>query len=252
MDAQESRLFAAILIAIIIIAIVVAYFIISVVVHHKKVLMLERKNANAVINALENDRSRIANDLHDDLAPMLSAIKMKINSFELIEPDDQVQLEKTNNNIDEIAKRMRAISFDLMPGSLKAKGLIIAVHEFVNYISKKEDLSIQLNISEEQVLLEEQKVIHVYRIVQEIIQNTLKHAKATQLIIELRKENNMLIVMSKDDGVGFNYNAELKESFGFGLRSLLNRTTLLDGNLDIQSKIGFGTTYIIEIPLKVE
>jgi signal transduction histidine kinase len=144
---------------------------------------------------------------------------------------------------------MRAISFDLMPGSLRVKGLTTAVHEFANYTSKKDSLFIHVDIPEEELVHDEQKAIHLYRIVQEIIQNTLKHAKATQLYIELKKERNRLILVSEDNGIGFNYDAELKESFGFGLRSLLNRTTLLNGNLDIQSKIGSGTIYVIEIPL---
>jgi signal transduction histidine kinase len=249
MDAQESQLFIAIIIAVIAIGGIIAYFIFSVFQHQKKMLMLERQNANAEITALEKDRSRIANDLHDDLAPMLSAVKMKINSFELNELEDQTQLDKTNDTIDEIAKRMRAISFDLMPGSLKVKGLNTAIHEFANFISKKDSLFINVDFPQEELVHDEQKAIHMYRIVQELIQNTLKHAKATQLLIELKREKHNLVLTSRDNGVGFNYDAELQENMGFGLRSLLNRTTLLNGNLDIQSKLGSGTIYIIEIPL---
>lgn len=251
MDAQESQIYLSLLIAAVVIGSIIFYFILSAIQHQKKVLKLERQNASSEIMALENDRSRIANDLHDDLAPMLSAVKMKINSFEINELEDQLQLDKTNQTIDEIAKRMRAISFDLMPSSLKQKGINTAVHEFANYVSKKDSLFIQVDIAEENVLHNEQTSIHLYRIIQEIIQNTLKHAKASKLILQIERDKKKLILISRDNGVGFNYNAELKDTFGFGLRSILNRTTLLNGNLEINSKIGSGTTYIIEIPIKI-
>lgn len=252
MDAQESQIYTALLIAIVIIGNIIAYFIFSVINQHKKVLTLQRKNLTAEITALENDRSRIAADLHDDLAPMLSAVKMRINSFEITDPQDQVQLEKTNQAIDEIARRMREISFDLMPNTLQRKGLLVALQEYVGYINRKDSLQVRLSLPEEPLYLEEQKSINVYRIVQEIVHNTLKHAQATELILEVKKEREGLVLFFKDNGRGFNYREELKDTTGFGLRSLLNRTHLLQGDLEVQSKEGKGTAYIIQIPLKNE
>src|ERR1051326_2332166 len=81
-------------------------------------------NLRKIFTALEKERARIATDLHDELTPMLSAVKLRINCFELSDPADQLQLEKVNEVIDEIAARIRTISFQLMPPALQMKGLL--------------------------------------------------------------------------------------------------------------------------------
>jgi signal transduction histidine kinase len=212
------------------------------------VLRLQQENATAEITALEKDRSRIAADLHDDLSPMLSAVKMRVNSFELTDEDDQDQLNKTNDAIDEVLKRMREISFDLMPDALLRKGIIPAVSQFVSYVSQSSSLQIDFTAQEE-INLDEQKTINLYRITKEIIHNTIKHAKASCLVLELKKERNKVILSATDDGIGFETDKDVKESRGFGLRSIVNRTELMGGETFLTSTKGKGTNYIIEIPV---
>lgn len=252
MDPREIQIYKAIIIAVIVIGLILSYYILSVVKQQKKVLSFQKQNANAVITALEKDRSRIAEDLHDDIAPMLSAIRMKINSFELTEADDNTQLVKINQTIDDLARRVREISFGLMPYSLKAKGLNTAIREFIHYINRSATLSIQLTLPEKSILLNEQSSVSIYRIIQELVHNTIKHAGATELKLELRKENKKLILLVQDNGKGFNYEKHLKSSTGLGLKSLQNRISLLDGELQMESKLNEGSFCTIIIPLKDE
>lgn len=249
MDAEESQIYSAFIIAILVIGSIVGYFIFSSIKQQKKVLALQIRNARAEITALEKDRARIAADLHDELSPMLVAVKMKINSFELSDPLDQEQLDNTNRNIDDMAARMRAISFDLMPTALQTKGLGVAIKEFINYISYKEGLKIHFLQPSDSFPLSEAYSINLYRIIQEIIHNTIKHAQATELTIELKKNSDSLILQTLDNGAGFDYDKALSNNQGLGLRSLANRVNLLGAELSTNTKPGKGTSYIIEIPI---
>ena len=96
MDTPETTIYDAIVIACIVMGVIIVYFFISVIRQQRENLALRKKNILSEISGLEKERARIASDLHDELGPLLSAVKMKINSFELTDPEDQLQLEKTN------------------------------------------------------------------------------------------------------------------------------------------------------------
>ena len=247
MDAQETRIYTAIIITAIILGGMLFYFIVSIIKQQRKNVELHRQNILAEITQIEKDRARIATDLHDDLGPLLVAVQMKINSFELTQKEDQVEIEKTNNHIDDILHRIREISFDLMPASLLRKGVIVAIREFVNYLNNTRKIKFHFTC-EDDIFFTEQKSINLYRIIQEVVHNTIKHADATDLFIEFKKIKNNLVITITDNGIGFDYNKESKESIGFGLRSLLSRTEIMSGQMFLESEKGKGTTYTFEIP----
>ena len=202
----------------------------------------------AEITTLENERARIANDLHDELGPILSAVKLRTNNLEIRTDEDKEELEMINKNIDDMMKKMRTISNDLLPNTLRRKGLIAAITESVNNANLLKGLSIQFhheNVPE----LSKEKSVNLFRILQEIIHNTLKHSAAKELKIELTSKNEVLYLISEDDGSGFDYSSLIKESSGLGLRSLLSRAEIMDGEMFVESKLGKGTRYIFEIPL---
>jgi len=122
---------------------------------------------------------------------MLSSIKLRISSFELSDEEDQSEQEKSLRYLDELIQRMREISFNLMPNKLIRYGLIAAVEEFIEYCNKGNP-SLKINFRyEEGLQFTEQQSINLYRIAQEIIHNTIKHAEATLLKLELRKEKTL-------------------------------------------------------------
>lgn len=247
MDAQENRIFTAILITAIVLGTVIIYFIISILRQQRKNLALHKQNILAEVIQIEKERARIAHDLHDELGPLLSAVKMKINSFELSDKEDKIQVEKTNTHIDEVIKRIREISFNLMPNSLLRKGLAPAVKELVGYLNNSTKIKFYFK-SELSPELSEEIAVNLYRIIQEVVHNTIKHAKATEFQIELTTDKNQVVLNMKDNGIGFDYTNESRENVGFGLRSLLRRSEILNGKMYIESGINKGTTYIFEIP----
>lgn len=248
MDAQETSIFTAVLISSVVIGIIILYFIISIVRQQRRSLQLYRKSILTEITTLERERARIAADLHDEIGPMLSAIKLRMNSFDLVNEDDREQAAKTNQHIDGLIKRMREISYDLMPNTLIRKGLVMALKEFVEFSSRESSLQIRLQ-ADESVQLEAQQAINLYRIVQEIIHNAIKYSEAQSMEVALRRERNTLILAARDNGKGFTFEGQVAEQAGLGLRNILSRTEIMGGRMFLDSAKGKGTHYLIEIPL---
>jgi signal transduction histidine kinase len=97
--------------------------------------------------------------------------------------------------------------------------------------------------------LNQLQAINLYRIAQEIIHNTIKHAQASELLIELRQDKNKIILATRDNGKGFDYDEKTNEAKGMGLQNLLRRTEIIGGKMFFESQKGKGTTYIFEIPI---
>ena len=249
MDAKENTIFIAVLIIAVFLVVIIFYFFISILRRQQNSIRLHKKSVADEINQIEKERSRIAADLHDELGPLLSAIKMKVNSFELADSNDLVQIEKTNEHITVVMQRLREISFDLMPGSLLRNGLITAVKEFVDSLNENTDINFYFKFDND-LQLSEYKSINTYRIIQEIVQNTIKHAHASELLIEIKTMKDIIAIHISDNGMGFDYEKETTENIGFGLRSLLRRTEIINGQMFLESHKNKGTTYNFEIPIK--
>ena len=247
MDAKETSIYLSIIITSVVLGIIIVYFLVSIIRHQRKILALHKKSIQAEVAAQDQERARIASDLHDEIGPMISTIKLRINNFELTDPGDEEDRMKTNGTIDSIAQRIREISFNLMPASLLRKGITSALEQFIGNLEKG-PIKIHWVTNLQNLQLSEYTSISIYRIVQELIQNTIKHAQATHLQIEWKMEENKYMLITKDDGVGFDHSRELKENIGFGLRNLMNRVEMINGELFIESAKSKGTSYRIEIP----
>jgi signal transduction histidine kinase len=208
---------------------------------------MQRERILAGITVQENERKRIAADLHDSLGPLLSAVKLNINSID-IQPHDKAVLDKAGRSLDEIIGSLRQISYDLLPNTLERKGLADAVQDFIGHINYKQKTNIQLYVVKE-IRVPKEKEIHVFRMLQEIVHNTIKHAGAKNLQIGLSEESGHLLVLTKDDGKGFDVEKVKKGTSGLGLKSLESRCEVLNGILTMESKAGQGTDYFIKIPL---
>lgn len=247
MDAQETNFYTAILIVCAVVGVIITYFIVSIIRQQRRAVRLYQQNLLMEITTLEKERSRMASDLHDEIGPILSSLKLRIGSLDIQSRDDEEEVRKANVQIDNLLKRIREILFDLMPTSLTTKGLTAAIGEFVHYCSKSSSLKINFQFTP--VETTQAQSINLYRIVQEIIHNTIKHAAASELLIELREEKSAIILSAKDNGKGFDYEEKARETSGMGLRNLLRRTEILGGKMFLDSKKDKGTTYIFEIPI---
>ncbi len=206
----------------------------------------------AVIEAEENERTRIARELHDGLGQQLSAVKLNMSSLESsleFENDDQRRmLQNALEIIDESVKEVRAVSHSMMPNALVKSGLKEAIKEFVNRLGKTDHLKFDLQISGLNERLNTTIETIVFRVLQEIVNNILKHSKATIVTIQIIKDIEELTIIVEDNGVGFDVNTA--KSDGIGLKNLQSRIEYLHGTVNIDSHLQKGTTIIIELPIK--
>lgn len=240
-------MFNVVYIASIIITTVILFFIITIILQQRKVSKWQQARIAAEINTLEAERKRIAGDLHDELGPLLSAIKLQINHIEPSNETETIVLEKSSSQIDGIIQRFREISYDLLPNTLVRKGFIKATEEFIHKIKTLQPL--QIIFTADEFSLAPSKEINLYRIVQEIIQNTIKHSRATTLQIQVTYKEKAIFLQTKDNGVGFNYNEKSLEAKGVGLLSLQSRAQILGGQLIVITQPGAGTVFQLEISL---
>jgi signal transduction histidine kinase len=245
---MESKILYITLLLSLIIAVIIIYFFASIIRYHRRYMKLQREKIFAEITIRENERKRIANDLHDSLGPLLSAVKLNISSVDIEHPSDKEILDKTAGYLDEIIGSMRRISHDLLPNTLERKGLLEAIREFIGQVNGKQILNIQLYVVKE-IRVPREKEIHIFRMIQEIVHNTIKHAQAGNLQIGLSEESGHLLCLTKDDGKGFDKEKVLAASQGLGLRSLESRCEILNGVLSLDSMPGGGTNYFIKIPV---
>ncbi|MBS1564483.1 MAG: sensor histidine kinase, partial [Bacteroidetes bacterium] len=211
-------------------------------------LRLQQEKIQAEITTLENERRRIASDLHDDLGPLLSAVKLQIYSVEVPDPEDRELIERSGLYIDNILHRIREISNNLVPQALLRKGLVVALQEFIDNLTLAHPFDIRFTYAGE-IALPGDREIHLYRIILEVIHNALKHSHASVLELHIQEEPHRLTVSIADNGSGFQYEVVQKIGGGLGLKKIQSRVDMLRGDLHIESQPGEGTQYRIAIPL---
>ncbi|HPI55559.1 MAG TPA: histidine kinase [Chitinophagaceae bacterium] len=248
MDSSEKNIYIAVLVAALFIGIILVYFLYSIILQHKRKRLLQQAHMKDLLTAIEDERIRIANDLHDDINPVLSAIKLQINTLDMVNEKSKDKLKQTNQHIDDMIHNIRSISYNLMPNLLIRKKLITAIQEYIHQMNQVQSMKIELdtNLDEE---IDQQTGVHLFRMIQEIVQNTLKHAQANHLFIQLKRTTNDITLKTKDNGKGFDYASILKAQKGVGLQSLKLRTDLLHGKFNVNSTAQTGTQIDIQIPL---
>lgn len=249
MDAKEARIYVAIIITIIVLGIIIVFFAVSMIRQQRLNMKLQRANILAEISAMEKERGRIAADLHDDLGPILSVIKFQVDHVNVTDQEEKEQLAKASAHLDGLIDRLREVANNLMPNTLHRKGLITAIIEFIRKAEEGSSLRIEFTYKEDLHLTEELS-INIFRILQEVVHNCLKHAKASSLKISFEKTNGKLKIFCRDDGHGFDYVNMARVSNGIGLRSLKSRTEIIGGTMIAESKLGKGTAFLFEIPIK--
>jgi len=248
MDANETKIYIALLIAAGVLALIIIFFIVTIIIHKKKIVALYKQKIKAEISTLESERKRIASDLHDDLGPLLSAVKLQVNSLDAASPGDHQIISKASTNMDSILSKIREIANNLVPNVLIRNGLIKALDNYIENINQTGKLLINVDYDNFKRLPAESEV-HVYRMIQEIIHNTIKHSGATVCSLLFKLEQQKLKISFSDNGKGFDYEKLSKTNLGFGLQNILSRTEIMEGELFIDTKPGHGVNYLIEIPI---
>jgi len=217
--------------------------------HAAEIAEEQKLRFRSVIEAEEKERSRIAQELHDGLGQMLSSARLNVAGLEeSIIPEDKEWLEKSLKIIDEACVEVRHISHNMMPSALIRLGLVPAITELVNNINISKQLKIDFitNVKES---FGASMDITVYRIIQEILNNMMKHSKADHINIEINNNDHNLFISMKDNGVGFDTD-KIKDSKGIGWKNIFSRVSMIDGNIKIDSEINKGTVVYINLNLK--
>ncbi|MBL7765316.1 MAG: sensor histidine kinase [Chitinophagaceae bacterium] len=205
----------------------------------------------AVLQAEENERQRIAADLHDGIGQMLTAARLNLQSLvgkvSWKQEHDQVVFNNALAMVDDSCKEVRTVSHSIMPNALIKSGLGTAIKDFVEKIEQK-DLTIHLHSLGLNEALDPNVELVVYRIIQESVNNVIKHSKANTLDISVIRDHEGLQVSIEDNGLGFN-KADMSNSEGIGMKNIKARVEFLKGTLDIDSRPGKGTLIAFFIPL---
>jgi two-component system, NarL family, sensor kinase len=205
----------------------------------------ELQALQAMIRGQEEERKRIAQDLHDGLGGLLSTVKL---NFQGLTDHDSPEVTKTGVLIDEACSEVRRISHNMMPHALMGMGLTAAIQDLVAQLQTGSDIDFSFqNLNYDGALKEDQEIV-VYRITQELLTNTIKHSKAASVIVQISQHNGTFSLVVEDNGVGFDTGA-MNVREGLGLQSVKSRVHLLKGRYSNESKKGEGTTLSIEIPV---
>ncbi len=195
----------------------------------------ESRIFSAIIRTEEKERQKFAKELHDGLGPLLSSIKMAVSA--LIRNKNKVNkkiVENTDNLIDEAIISIKEISNNLSPHVLNNFGLLKAIKFFVDRLSLAGKLNIIVSSNLENTRFDYNTEVVLYRIICELITNTLKHASAKKINIDLFHENKQLVLDYHDDGIGFNVSS-LPNFSGMGYSNIQTRVKSLNGTLNILS-----------------
>ncbi len=203
------------------------------------------------ISAQEKERKRIAQDLHDEVGAMLSVVKLNVGRIEKKseEPVAKELAAETKTYLDEVITEVRRISRSLLPPSLEKLGLYFALEELANWVNKADQLKIFCWKGGEQFRFENKKELAVFRIVQELLNNAIKHAGASIIYVNARfSPNRNLMISVTDNGKGFDMKEKMNT--GLGLKNLESRSEIMNAKFKMKSTPGKGTTAIIFLNTK--
>jgi two-component system sensor histidine kinase UhpB len=213
-----------------------------------------RLRASQIIQAQEQERQRIARELHDETSQVLTSLLISLTLLE-----ESVETQETRERIADTRalahstlRAIRNLSIDLRPSALDDLGLLPALRWYVKEYQKKCSINVEFHATGFKERLPAEMETALYRIVQECLTNTAKHANANRVTITLKEETNRVYARITDDGQGFDYEALLKtpgQERGLGLAGMNERAVLLDGTLNIHSTPERGTIIEVSIPL---
>ena len=207
----------------------------------------------SMVNGQEAERTRIAKDLHDGLGGLFSTIKMYFNTLKHDEPvlQNHDLFSKSYALIDTASVEVRRIAHNMMPETLVKLGLIHAVQDLCSNVSAGKVLMVTLQSYGMEHRFSPSVEIMLYRIIQELINNIIKHAKATEAIVQFNRTEERLSVTVEDNGCGFKLH-DANNKNHIGLETIKSRINYLNGNMSIDSQQGIGTTIMMEFLITKE
>lgn len=254
MELQNNKLMAQkktnsmylMMLILVLVMVLFAYFMNRMRVKQQLQLMMAQQNeamVKEIYNAEQKERVRLARDLHDSIGQKLSVMKM------LLPNDDNSELGKIHQYLDETAQEVRSISHNLIPEILNL-GFSQALENLANHYNATKKINFILDFKDKKSFQSFSKEVEValYRIVQEVLSNIAKHAQASEIKMTVFCDSNNLTILIEENGRGFE-KEKITQSKGLGWKNIFARIQLLNGSIDVESKKGFGSSFTIKIPL---
>lgn len=239
----------ALLIVFVTVVMLAVIFLVAMFRYYKSMRDKQEELFKASLKAQEEERGRIAEDLHDDIGPRLSALKLSIDLMRHdFEKHERIQLiDETTEILDFVIKDIRVIVRNLAAKYISEKGIYLQLHEFKKQIEKSGSIKIDMEIESFKQQLDPDFAINLYRIIQELINNSVKHAQSSRIDIISERTADKLCVIYKDNGIGFSQHTVNK---GLGLSNIFTRIKLYKGQCILNTEPDRGTCYTINFDLK--
>jgi two-component system, NarL family, sensor kinase len=220
----------------------------------EKELYIREAQIQASIQSQERERKRFAQDLHDGMGQLISALRLALHNVNKeTSLDERISVvEKGENILNDMHNEIRSIAFNLMPQTLVKHGLVPALKEMGDRINGSNKVTITVTSFDIPVRLNEITEVSLYRIIQEWVNNVLKYSSAKQIQVQLTGYEEEINIIIEDNGIGFDV-LNLENSNGNGWKNIKSRLSLIKGSIEIDSRQGFtGITVVIRIPLLQE
>lgn len=219
-------------------------------INQRKIKELEDEikiaSMHSVIEGQEIERERIAKELHDSLGGLLSTIKLQIDNAKLSPKEvHNGVFSRAHELLDTAVEEVRTISRNLQPVSLKKLGLVAAIKDLINRFESDNTPEIYFQYYNVPTQMNKMVSLSVYRIIQELLTNSFKHAKAKEILIQINSEDDDLVIQYEDDGIGYDQNQTAKK--GMGLENIKSRVNYLHGALSIDTHPGEGLSVLIRL-----
>jgi len=246
---EKIYFFLSIFISVFVLGIIV-YLYRQKIIKSKRDLEIQSDILNAVIQGEEKERKRIAIELHDGIGQMLTSVKINLESISSMTPEFETDINTSKKAVDKICNEVRSISHQMLPKALEISGIIAALEQLLFEFFEGTKITYEFNhYGVKRIKLSADMKLGIYRIVQEMINNIVKHSEATEVAVQLLKNNNLLILIVEDNGKGFNFKEKVNLNKGAGLSNIKSRVQLLKGEVNFQSSPQQGSVITLRMPI---
>lgn len=256
-NTQIVQLLAGLLVLLILVFLTLITYQRNKQFNQQQLSVLEKERETQLLRAMvsgeEQERRRIARDLHDGLGAIMATVKMRVSALsnQLPAIKEMESYQKAEELIDDACVNVREISHNMMPGALSKYGLEFAVRDMCDAIQKSNNIEVSFIPFGLDKIMDDAIETNVYRVVQELLKNIIKHAQASEAIVQITLDEGILDITVEDNGKGFDL-ATTKLDDGIGIGSIRSRILFLNGTMDIDSSEGVGTTFMINIPIDTQ
>lgn len=220
-----------------------SFFIVIIVNVYRQRVKSQKKILDAIYNAQENEKTRIAEDLHDNIGASLSALKLRIEAISEDSTDakSSALAKESNQLLDTVIGDLRIIVRNQASKYLINNGFNNELNRFKNQFSSNKKINFQFTVSEHLPSLDNSLGVNLFRIIQELVNNSVKHSNCTSIVLSIFKSENKIVMKYEDNGKGFDPEEENQK--GMGLSNINARVKLFNGKYEVESLKGTKTSY---------